>query len=208
MIARMRVFFYLVAVVLLAGPVVQSSAAGVNSTAHFVLPGDFAIGVEPELTLTNGAGVAANLRYTHGLTELTNATLIVGIGGGARQFRVGGNMTFDFFPDVHGQPGIGIALQGLYYRLAANGTNTTTGQFEVTGAPYIHKTFFAAGGEIEPFLAFPLGMAFTSGRYKAISSVAIGALFKSAEHLRYVTEFGMAVNNTESYFAGGIVYYH
>jgi hypothetical protein len=198
----------LIAGIFAAVGIERVSAAGFNTTSHFVAPGEFEIGVEPELTLTDGAGMAGNLRFTEGLTDLTNVTGILGTGGGPRQFRVGGNMAFDFFPDVQGQPGIGIAGQAIYYRLGVSGTTDTLGQLELTAAPYIHKAFKAGGGEVEPFLAIPLGLAFSDGDYRAISTITIGSMFKASPHVSYVAEFGLAVNNAESYFACGISYYH
>ena len=179
-----------------------SAWAGTFSMAQFVSPGEFAIGIEPEITLTDGAGLATNVKFTQGVTDLNNFIATIGTGSGSRAFRVGGGMTFDFFPDLEGQPGIGIATQGTYYRLAG------TGQLELQAVPYIHKTFRSGDNEIQPFFAFPLGYGFSEGNYRPITSAAIGSIFRSSEHFRYVTEFGIAVNNTETYVSGGIVYYH
>lgn len=177
--------------------------AGVFSTPHFIPPGSSAVGLEPELVLSNGSGFGFNARFTHGVNELNNATLILGTGGGQRRFRAGGNFTFDFFPDIESQPGIGIAVQGMYYRLK------THGQFELTGTPYLHKTFVSEGGNtLEPFLAVPFGMAFASGSYHALSSLAIGSIFKKSESISYIVELGIAINRTDSYVSGGIVYFH
>jgi hypothetical protein len=150
--------------------------------------------------------MAGNLRYTHGLTDLNNLNVIVGTGGGPRRFRIGGNLTFDFFPDIDKQPGIGIAAQGLYYRLHVN--DVDSGQFEVSGIPYIHKAFQASGYEIQPFFGIPFGMGFSGGEYQWFSQVVIGALYKQNEHIRFSTEFGFNINHSESYISGGIIYYH
>jgi hypothetical protein len=175
--------------------------AGVFNVPHFVNPGKFAVGLEPELTLTNGAGIGINAKYQQGLTDLTNFTAILGTGSGPRRFRAGGNMSFDFFPDLEGQPGIGVAVQAMYVRLVS------AGQLELTGIPYIHKSYVNKDQEIEPFFSFPVGMAFTGGNYKGTSQAVIGSFFKHDDHLRYVLEVGIAVSNTESYVSGGIIYY-
>jgi hypothetical protein len=204
----------------LAFPLLLASAAsaGVFSTSRFVNPDSYSIGFEPELTLTGGAGVAGNLRFTAGLSDLTNVTAIVGSGDGPRRFRVGGNMAFDFFPDAEGQPGIGIAGQAIYYRVGAASAppatpgqaqdSPTSGMLELTAIPYVHKTFASGAGEWEPFLAVPFGVAFVDGSYQAISTLALGSIFKLNENFRAVTELGVAINNTETYFSGGVVYYH
>ena len=180
----------------------SSSYAGVFSLPHFVTSDEFSVGLEPELTLSNNAGLGANFKYTQGLNDLLNATAIIGTGGGDRGFRVGGSTNFDFFPDAASQPGIGLAVQGIYYKLP------TTGQFDLTAIPYVHKTFETTTTQIEPFFSFPVGMGFADGRYKALSTAVIGAMFKANQHVTYVTELGVAVNNTESYFSGGFTFYH
>lgn len=196
----LRSFVALLALALtLVSPAAQ---AGVFNLPHFITSG-FGLGLEPELTLTNGAGVGINARYTQNLNELMNITGIIGTSGGPRGFRAGANTTFDFFPDIEGQPGIGLGVQGMYYRL-----NTDKGLFEVTAIPYIHKTFLSGKNEIEPYLAIPLGMGFSEGRYNAVSSLSVGSMFKNSESLRYIIEFGIAINNTESFISGGVVYYH
>ncbi|MBC7692813.1 MAG: hypothetical protein H7222_13715 [Methylotenera sp.] len=186
----------------------NSAHAGVFTTPHFLAPGASEFGVEPEITLSNGAGIAANLRYTYGLTDLNNFTAIVGTGSGPRQFRAGGNFTFDLFPDIEAQPGIGLATQALYYRLKPSEQVNVMGQLDLTATPYIHKTFINPDGtEIEPFLAIPFGLGFSGGQYKAITSAAVGTIIKSSPNLRYVLELGININHSESYVSGGIAFY-
>lgn len=189
------------------------SFAGFGNTAHFVQSDRFAIGVEPELTLSNGAGVGGTLRYTHGLNDLSNASLILGTGTGVRKFRMGSQLTFDFFPDTASQPGIGLGLQAIYYRMGSSGNapenaNGTYGRLELTPMPYVHKTFGSGDTEFDPYLSFPFGWAFTDGKYQNISQLVLGSLFKAGEHFRYTLEVGVAVNNTESYFSTGVMYYY
>lgn len=185
--------------------VAPSAQAGVFNIPHFVLPGRFALGIEPELTLTSGAGLGVNARYTHGINDLMNAYGILGTGGGPRQFRFGGGVTLDFFPDFEGQPGIGVAGQAVYYRLGGD-----VGQLQLTAIPYIHKSFLTGQdkNEVEPFIAFPLGVGLTSGDTIGLANVVVGSLFRTMEKIHYVLELGIAVNNTETYVSGGIAYYY
>jgi hypothetical protein len=201
---KLAVFLAFLALSLVGLSAAPARAAGVFSTPRFVEQGHFALGLEPELVLSHGAGLAANARFTYGLTDLNNAQLILGTGSGPRRFRAGGNFTFDFFPDVEKQPGIGLAFQGMYYQLPDTGT------VEVTALPYIHKTFISGANEVEPYFSLPFGMGFTDGRYQALETAVVGAMFKSSgmDSIRYVLEFGVAINHTESYFSGGFVYYH
>jgi hypothetical protein len=183
--------------------VISPAFAGTFSTPHAVPTGEHAVGVEPEIYLTSGAGVGSNLRYTYGLSDLNNLNFILGTGTGPRRFRFGGNMTFDFFPDVEGQPGIGVALQGLYYRLADRG------QLEVQVIPYLHKAFLTgkSDSEIEPYFSVPFGLGFSDGSYRSVTSLVIGSMFKGSEKVRTILELGIAVNNTETYLSAGVVYY-
>ena len=194
---------------------------GVFTVPHFVESGSFAIGLEPELTLTHGAGLGANLRYTHGITEFNNLSLFIGTGIGPRRFRLGLDFSFDIFPDVEGQPGIGIAPHLMYYRvkrtLAVDGVEKVDegGKFEAGLIPYIHKTFSPKKSEVEPFLAIPFGMTFEkdlndTGSLKAVTeaAVVVGSQFSSSEHFRYTIEIGVAIQNTESYVSGGFSFYY
>jgi len=196
----------------LLGLLTTAAHADVFNLPHFVAPGEFAIGVEPELTLSDGAGIGINLRYTQGLNELIDVSGQIGTGGGPRQFRAGVDFDFDFFPDVKGQPGIGLATRALYVRIPTPGSlipGDASGQVELTAIPYIHKAFTTeSGGVVDPFFSFPFGMSFLSGQYQGLSTAVIGALIKGGESFWYSTEFGIAVNHTETYFAGGITYYH
>src|SRR4051812_44461440 len=102
MISKRTAFlFLLLGMILLRG--LPQSHAGVFNLPHFVTSGQFAIGVEPELLMTGTASLGVDLKYTHGVSELSNLTGIIGTGGGSRQFRFGGAYTFDFFPDIEKQ---------------------------------------------------------------------------------------------------------
>lgn len=190
----------------------ETARADVSNLAHFVPPGEFGLAIEPELTLTSGAGLGVNLRYTQGLTDLFNVSGIIGTGSGPRQFRAGADFDFDIFPDLSGQPGIGIAARGLFVRIPTPGAvdpNSLSGEVELTALPYIHKAFATTGHTmIDPFFSLPFGMSFLDGQYKGLVTAVIGSLIQGGEHVWYSTEFGIAINHTETYFAGGVTYYH
>jgi len=177
--------------------------AGVFSIPNFLNPGKNALGVEPEVNLSNDTGIAVNLRYQRGLSTLSNLHLVTGVGGGERQFRLGGAYTFDFFPDVDQQPGIGVAVQGMYYRYSGS-----RGQFEPTVIPYLHKEFHNTnGGSIEPFVAIPMGLEFKTGGSDWIATLVLGAKFKSSNpKIAYIGELGANLTNAESYVSAGAVF--
>lgn len=175
--------------------------ATVFNTPRFNSPGEWSLGLEPVITFTGGAGVAGQARFTYGLTELNNLNVFVGMGFGPRLFRTGANFTFDFFPDVEGQPGIGIAAQASLNQFPfVWGT-------DLVAIPYVHKTFRTGKSEIEPFVAIPVGLAlYFDGTYRPISSFVIGGIFKAANHWRYIMEIGVGITAADTYLSGGVTY--
>lgn len=180
-----------------------SAEAGVFNMPRFVDPGKNAVGFEPEAVLTDGGGIAANLRYTQGVSDINNAFALVGTGTNVRGFRIGGGMTFDFIPDLENQPGAGVGFQGIYYRYKGD-----FGQLETAIVPYVHKAFGnGKGSTLEPFLAIPFGPAFRSGKYHWQTQVVFGGIFHDGNSpVRFITEVGVNVNKTESYVSGGVLY--
>lgn len=185
------------------------SFGGIFNTVHFLDPGKVSLGLEPELTLTDGAGLGFNAKVGYGLNDLMNTAAFVGTGGGPREFRVGGDLVFDFFPDIDRQPGIGVLTRAIYYRVPDAMDGGDKGRFELIGAPYIHKALLTGNGqdEVDPFISIPIGMAFTDGNYHATTQFVVGSMFKSTAQLRYSLELGLDLNYSETYISGGITFY-
>ena len=183
-----------------------SAQAGLFNTVRFTPAGQFQLGIEPELQLSDGSGVGANVRYNQGLSELNNVNLLIGTGGGSRGFRFGGNFTFDFFPDIAGQPGIGLAVQGIYYRIGVAGISSV-GQLDLSAIPYIHKTIALQGkDEIEPYFAIPFGAAFSGGQYTGTTTLVVGTMFKNVDRIRYNLELGIGLSSSPTYVSGGVIF--
>lgn len=187
------------------------ATVGVTNTVHYTAPGKTTLGLEPVITFNRGSGIAGNLRFNYGLSDLSNINLLVGSGGGSRNFRFGGNLTFDFFPDIQGQPGIGLAAQGIYYRVGSPtvaDSSATLGLLDLSLIPYIHKTIKMSGSdEIEPFFAVPFGLQLSDGRYQGAGSLVFGTLFTNHPKFRYSMELGIGVSsNTQSYFSAALIY--
>jgi hypothetical protein len=180
----------------------STASAGIFNTVHFVEPGKSAIGLEPEFTTSDGAGLGFNAKFTQGISDLMDAAGFIGTGSGPRNFRVGGDLVFDFFPDIDRQPGIGLLTRAVYYRIPY------TGRLDVIAAPYIHKAMLTSGkDEVDPFFAVPIGMEFDNGNYHATSQLVFGSMFKASEQIRYSLELGINLNYTETYISGGITFY-
>lgn len=187
--------------------IIPGAQAAVMMYPQFVNPGSNAIGIEPEVVFTNGGGIGATVKYQHGISELSNLYLDLGTGTGVRRFRLGAGMSFDFFPDVDRQPGIGIMLGTHYYRY--NISDISFGQMTIEGSPYIHKTFKdAEGREVEPYFSLPLAMQFRDSQYNIGVSSAFGAMFRERSGgTAYAIELGVNIQNSETYLSGGVVFY-
>jgi len=190
--------------------------ASLFNVVRYLEPGQSSLGLEPEFVLSSGAGFGANFRFSQGINELSNASFIIGTGGGPRQFRIGANITADFFPDTDGQPGIGLGLQTLYSRVGLRSAGTgitetfgspgTQGRFESLLLPYIHNRFSNPGGDVEPFFSLPYGFSIRDGRFQVSSAVAVGSFFHMSRQVAYSLELNVGINNAESTLSGGAVY--
>jgi len=187
---------------LMAGGGVERAEAGIFTLTHYQEVGAYSLGVEPEFTLTNGGGAAANLKYQYGLASLANMQLTLGSGVGRSHFRLGTAFTYDIIPDIEDQPGLGLLVTGTYYRY------NYFGQFEVVGGPFAHKVFRnGKGNEVEPFVAIPLGPVFRASDYHWQAQVALGAMFREEKSkLTYVVEGDMNLNQAETVISGGVSY--
>lgn len=176
--------------------------AGVQNLHHFMDPGEWSLGVEPEMSFTRGAQSSVSAKFTHGLNDMMNLQAQAGAGTPERRIRLGGAATFDFFPDLPGQPGIGVALQGAFLdRLSG-----AAGEFTVL--PYLHKRFDSKKSSVDPFVSMPVGVRVSEKGSELLLSLAVGALFEVSHSFLVSSELGIAANNTDSYFAVGMVYLH
>ncbi len=186
--------------------------ASVSAYPHFVEPGRFAIGVEPELTFSEGGGASLTARYSQGLTELNHLAVMIGTGDGPQQFRVGSGLSFDFFPDQNQQPGVGVAVQGMLIQVPTPGraeeSSSRSARGEFLAIPYVHKTVPTGKYEMEPYFSMPIGFSVLEGKAQLQSSIVLGSYFRILESLRSSFELGVAINHANSYFSGGLTYYH
>jgi hypothetical protein len=171
----------------------QELQAQVFNLPHLIPPGSFAVGVEPHFFMTPRASWGGDVRYVQGISEISNATFI--LGGASSGIRWGANSSFDIIPDLPDQMGFGFAVE--FFRVSSFTC--------ITGIPYVHKTF-AQG--LEPFLAFPLGWSLREGRYGPLSSLVVGTYFDHSSFFKTVFEFGMGLQGAGSYLSVGVLYYH
>lgn len=178
--------------------------AGVFDLPSFIEPGQWSIGIEPEIALSNGTGAALNVKPRIGISDLLDAQLLIGTGGGARTFRVGATADFEWFPDYDKQPGIATPFFFEFYDY--NGS----GLIMFGSKPMIYKTFYGKDAEYTPFLSLPLGWQSYQSQFSGFMQIAFGTIFKlpKEEHWRFTIEAGFNVSNAYTYFSGGATYYH
>lgn len=176
--------------------------AGVFNIPYFTQPEHFSLGLEPELTLTDGSGLGLNVKGTYGLNDLMNLQGTIGTGGGPLGFRIGAAAIFDFFPDLEDQPGIGLATQLMYYRVPKD-----LGLVDFRVIPYVHKSFKSTSSTFEPFIAFPIGFGILDGDSMGLSQLVLGSIFHSTESMLWSVELAVPINNTDTQFSGGVTFY-
>ena len=179
-----------------------SANAGVFNIPQFVEQKSWSVGLEPEATFSSGGSFSNTLKFTYGIGSLSNVQVGVGTGSGNRGFRTGATYTFDFIPDLEGQPGAGIAFQGYYYKVRTN-----YGQTELTVYPYVHNEFTTgANMSIDPYVALPFGLALNNGNYNTVTQLVVGGYFKTSKNFGFNSEIGMNMKGADSYLSGGITY--
>lgn len=179
----------------------HSVFAGVFTTPHYLSPGSVGIGIEPQVTFNRNSGIGGMVRGTLGLTELSNLSIMIGAGGSLQKITTGANLSFDVFPDTDYQPGIGMALQGLYYKVSDVSDDSG---IQVSTIPYIRKSFKTEAGMFEPFLSYPIGLQLSNGYYDVRSQLVLGTLLKVSSGIGYVLECGIGTRHAEAYLSGGI----
>ena len=186
---------------LLIGP---QAEAGVFDLPSFVNPGQYSVGLEPEVAISNGTGAALNLKPRIGHTDFLSWEGLIGTGSGSRKFRIGLTADFDWFPDVDAQPGIATPLYMEYYRI------DTDGLFTFGAKPMVYKTFKGKEASYIPFLAVPLGWGLRNSTLQGTVQVALGSMFQfpNSDHWRFTAEVGFNAANSYSYISGGVTYYH
>lgn len=189
---------------LIAATVTVKAHAGIFDLPSFIESGEWSIGLEPEISISNGTGAALNLKPRYGVNDLLDIQGIIGTGAGARRFRIGFIADFEWFPDYESQPGIATPFFIEYYRVDDDG------QLIWGVKPLIYKTFEGQSAEYTPFIAVPLGWGLRRSEVTGFVQVAMGSVFKlpDVEHWRFTLEAGFNVSGAYSYLSGGVTYYH
>jgi hypothetical protein len=183
------------------------SRASVFTIPQFVEYRSWAVGLEPEATFSTptpaeGTGISLTAKFTYGITPISNLQIGLGPGSGNRTFDIGGTYSFDFIPDLKGQVGAGIAAQAYYFSI-----KDSSGKTEITAYPYVHKMFPGPKNlSYDPYLAMPVGFSFLAGTYQAVWQLSTGCYVKTSDHFGVNAEFGLSLQNTDTYLSLGATY--
>lgn len=181
----------------------QEVKARVASLPHFVVPGEFAIGVDGEMGFANRGSLGLQFAYKQGHSDLVNFFVELGLGGLSGDMKLGGGALLDVFPDVQGQLGLGVALR------------THLAQFQdrknwvMEMIPYLHKTLVSEQLTVEPFVGLPLSTRLAGQQAPYGASLALGSLFEHSPQFRSSFELGIPLNPTA--YTGltlGVTYFH
>lgn len=177
--------------------------AGVFDLPAFLPPGEFSLGLEPEIITSNPSGAGFYLKPKFGTTSFLNWQGIIGTGSGDRNLRLGATADFDWFPDVDYQPGIATPFTLLYTQIA--GDNIINYYF----SPLIYKTFKGQDAEYIPFISVPFGWTIRNSRNQNFSQFVMGSMFKSPgmQYFRFTVEAGFNMNRSYSYISGGVTWF-
>jgi hypothetical protein len=161
----------------------------------------YEVALSPAYTLSpGGAYLTSELRYQ------ANEDFGAGFGFGAGEvgFNVGANGTWYIAPDVDSQPAFSV-LGGVYLnRVALNNF------LALRIAPTVSKMISQDWGKVTPYASVQATPSFRLGEADNNFSIRtnVGTLFeiKAMQGLRFFTELGLAVMNSNSEVVFGISY--
>lgn len=194
-------FLWVLSLTYLAGAL--PAYAGLFDLPAFIEPGRWSVGLEPELILSQGVGLGANLKPRYGISNFLNVQGVLGTGTGARTFRMGAIGDLEFFPDIENQPGLAAPVSVIYYRISDED------QITLSLTPMIYKTFRGDKALFTPFIGVPVGYNLRNKKFEDFMQVALGTIIHphNWDYFSFTVEAGFNVSDTYSYISGGVTYY-
>lgn len=193
--------FLIISYVYLIGSVGMPSLAEaiVVDSADVLEGGDFSIGLDTEVLLSNPSSEGLEVRAKYGVSDNLNSQAIFGIGSDYRRMRFGVNNVLSIYPDAEGQLGVSALLGGLYLRRYSHTV------FVAHAGPMIHKRFTEWAVPFNAFLAWPFAIELDSGRYFTGSQLVAGSILEF-DRLLVPLELGIGLGHMETYVAAGVTF--
>ena len=197
----MRLLSLVAAFVLGSASFSADSPGGLARISEGLPNNTYEVALSPAYTLSpGGAYLTSELRYQ------ANEDFGAGFGFGAGEvgFNVGANGTWYIAPDVDSQPAFSV-LGGVYLnRVALNNF------LALRIAPTVSKMISQDWGKVTPYASVQATPSFRLGEADNNFSIRtnVGTLFeiKAMQGLRFFTELGLAVMNSNSEVVFGISY--
>ena len=188
---------------LIAAPSAITHAA-IFDSADFLKQDDHSAGAFGDIVLNNPSGEGLEARYKWAPEDYLNLQGILGMGSDTRKFTVGGQVNYNFLPDIGNQPGVSVIGRATLLKRRLSGNKKTGIRF--TTGPMVHKEFTGLNGlPLILYTAVPWSLTLQSGSYVASSQIVLGALTDiTKNHSWFVaSEAGLTLSKGESFIMIG-----
>lgn len=177
----------------------------VNETAEILPDNFFSIGVAPQITLSDNdyldSGRFDTSVFVDGhIFDAVDARITAGTG--AVDFWTEASVKWIPFPDVEGQPAMGIRGGLLYSREKYDNKNDSWLDLRVI--PMLSKRSTTSGGDVIPYAAVPINIPLDGG--KTALQFAVGAQWYPWRDIYVGTEFDLSLQNSFSSISAYIMF--
>ncbi len=169
-------------------------------TGELIAPDKYQVSLEPQLIFNRYEGFDIVGRVDTGLTEATGLRGILGFG--KVNFQIGGMYKWVPFPDVAGQPAIGLDAGVILARIDENT------EFNVRLHPLISKRLESEIGDFVPYASLPLGVSVRKEKTVVPLQIAGGTEFRplNLPRISFFAELGININEAFSYVSLAAAY--
>lgn len=162
-------------------------------TGHILPQNTYKLGFEAQL------GNSSNFtsRFDHPLNESSSLRALLGTGDVL--LHAGVQWKWVPIPDYDVQPAIGLITGVIYGQKARIDTWT------LQAHPFISKEYEWPEGSVTPYLASPIGLAFSEGVVKTPLHIVLGSEWKLSrfKKVKFLSELGFRLDQSETYFSFG-----
>lgn len=175
----------------------------VMSTGEILPEGKYTLTGEAQFLTDDPSGVNAGARFETGIDEGSGFRGEVGVG--TTDLFLGALYKFIPYPDIEGQPAVGLNTGILYANDAGYG------EFTLRFEPLVSKKFEMTFGHLIPYGSVPIGIQHrTKGSDRndvAIQIVGgVEMAFNELKGLRFMPEVGIDIDNAPTYISIGAIF--
>jgi hypothetical protein len=170
-------------------------------TGEVIQPEHYRAMLMPQLIFDKIEGTNVLAAFDTGIAEDQQIRGFLGIG--EIDFQVGANYKWVPFPDVEGQPAIGL-IGGIQWMKIADDN-----LLSLRVGPLVSKKVETEVGDFTPYASLPIGLTdYKNSTYMPIQFAA-GTEWRTLQfdQLTFMTELGLNITKAYSYLALGVLYY-